>query len=154
MVENKENSCEISTAAICFTEISLLRKKIFPFYQAFIRQNYGVKILEKNGVHFMTDKGHMRHLLSQHFYRSRRLDLGCPGVKQPCFSLVGGRYLKVRRALDKIDLQRLRVAGCKSIAANFRKQVWRCAHDVEQVLALHAHLGHTGKQCPCVGVAG
>ena len=28
MVENKENSCEISTAAICFTEISLLRKKI------------------------------------------------------------------------------------------------------------------------------
>ena len=61
MVENKENSCEISTAAICFTEISLLRKKIFPFYQAFIRQNYGVKILEKNGVHFMTDKGHMRH---------------------------------------------------------------------------------------------
>ena len=57
----KENSCEIRTAAICFTEISLLRKKIFPFYQAFIRQNYGVKILEKNGVHFMTDKGHMRH---------------------------------------------------------------------------------------------
>ena len=38
--------------------------------------------------------------------------------------------IKVRRALDKIDLQRLRVAGRKSIAANFRKQVWRCAHDV------------------------
>ena len=28
MVENKENSCEISTAAICFTEILFLRKKI------------------------------------------------------------------------------------------------------------------------------
>ena len=33
MVENKENSCEISTAAICFTEISLLVFWFMHFYK-------------------------------------------------------------------------------------------------------------------------
>ena len=37
---------------------------------------------------------------------------------------------------------------------NFREQIRRGALDVEQVLALDAHLGHTGQQRPCVGVAG
>ena len=57
MVENKENSCEISTAAICFTEISLLRKKIFPLLPSVYKAKLWGKDFGKNGVHFMTDKG-------------------------------------------------------------------------------------------------
>ena len=80
--------------------------------------------------------------------------MGCPGVQQPGLGLVGGRNFKVRRALDIVDLQCLRVAGRKGVAADLGKEVGRGAHDVEQVLAFYAHLGHAGQQSPGVGVAG
>ena len=74
--------------------------------------------------------------------------------QQPGLGLVGGADRKVGRALDKVDLQRLGVAGGKGIAVDLGEQIRGCTLNVEQILALDAHLGHTGQQRPGVGVAG
>ena len=90
----------------------------------------------------------------QHPHSGGRFYLGCAGVEKPGLGPVGRADIKIRGTLDKVDLQRQRVAGRESVAVNFREEVRGRTLNVEQVFALHAHLGHTGQQRPGVGVAG
>ena len=67
---------------------------------------------------------------------------------------MGRADIKIRGTLDEVDLQRQRVAWRESVTVNFREEVRGRTLNVEQVFALHAHLGHTGQQRPSVGMAG